>query len=92
MTNDSKHLQAVKSDRGFSRLPEIPGAYGGMVRVYESSAASAPHLWLQVDIPAGVTHAEREKATIHLAVEDALKLAEQLQHLVANHYQGVDPE
>ena len=24
--NDSKHLQAEQSDRGFSRLPEIPGA------------------------------------------------------------------
>ncbi len=86
--NDSKHLQAEQSDRGFSRLPEIPGAYGGHVRVYESSAARSPHIWLQVDIPADdAGHSEREKATMHLTAENAIKLAEQLQYLVANHYQ-----
>lgn len=86
----SEHLQPQRSDRGFSRLPEIPGAYGGTVRVYESSKASGPHIWLQVDLPAEAGRSEREKATIHLSAEDATKLAEQIQYLVANHYQGVE--
>jgi hypothetical protein len=39
------------SDRGFARLPEIPGSYGGVTRVYESSAAEHPHIWLAITEP-----------------------------------------
>lgn len=94
MTEVSNHLQVETSDRGFGRLPAIPGAYGGQVRTYESSAASGPHLWLQIKIPAGAmaTQSEAEEATLHLTADNAVKLAEQLQFLVAHHYQAARDE
>lgn len=89
MTNDSKHLQVERSDRGFSHLPPIPGAYGGAAQAYESSAASGPHVWLQVVVPADLNQPDGPEidATLHLTADNAVKLAEQLQQLVANHYQ-----
>lgn len=86
----SEHLQVSRSDRGFGRLPAIPSEYGGEVRVYESSAAVGPHIWLAAEAPVnlnepdGPTHA----VPIHLTVENALKLAEQIQLLCRDHYQG----
>jgi hypothetical protein len=41
------HLAATTSDRGFDSMPDIPSEYGGHVSVYESSAASGPHIWLK---------------------------------------------
>lgn len=76
-TPPAEHLAATATDRGFDHYPAIPGAYGGEVRAYESSAASGPHVWLSVD-----------GETIHLTAENAKKLAEQLLALVANHYQN----
>lgn len=89
MTNDSKHLTAVRSNRGFDSLPGIPGAYGGEARVYESSAASGPHLWLHVEVPADLNEpaGPTVEATLHLTAEDAVKLSEQLRFLVDTHYQ-----
>jgi hypothetical protein len=82
MTTDSTvepHLVPHVTDRGFTHLPEIAGTYPETnVRAYESSAASQPCIWLNVT--AG-------KGTVHLTVEDALRLADQLQHLARNHYQ-----
>ena len=46
------HLQPTRSDRGFARLPPVPGAYGGSARVFESSSAEEPSLWLAVTPPA----------------------------------------
>ena len=88
----SDHLTPKQSNRGFAHLPAIPGAYGGEAKVYESSAASGPHLWLCVTEP---TEANKPggpfvEATLHLTVENAAKLAEQIQYLIANHYQGVE--
>ena len=39
------------SDRGFAQHQPIPAgtAYGGTVRVYESSSALAPRIWLAVE-------------------------------------------
>lgn len=85
------HLEVTKSDRGFSRLPSIPSAYpGGHVEVFESSAASGPHIWLNATAPRNLNEPEGPKFTapIHLTAEDAWKLADQLRHLVEHHYQG----
>lgn len=85
-----EHLQPTISDRGFARLPDIPSEYGGYVSVYESSAASGPHIWLHAEAPVnlneptGPTH----EVTLHLTAENAWKLADQLRLLVRNHYQG----
>lgn len=73
----SEHLAPTTSERGFDRYPAIPGAYGGEVSIYESSAASAPHVWLKVT-----------ESPLHLTAENATKLAEQLLALVAGHYQN----
>lgn len=86
----SEHLQTTRTDRGFAHMPAIPGAYGGEATVYESSAASSPHIWLNVRMV--VTSSDRNAfdvtdATLHLTTENATKLSEQLAYLVANHYQ-----
>lgn len=85
-----EHLTPVETVRGFSHLPAIHDTYGGEVSVYESSAASAPHVWLNATSPANYNDPEGEKtnATLHLPVADAIKLAEQLVMLVQGHYQG----
>lgn len=80
MSND--HLEVTRSERGFARLPEIPGGHGGNVAAYESSAASGPHVWLRVVENGGGA------ATAHLTAENAWRLADQLRALVRDHYQG----
>jgi hypothetical protein len=77
------HLQPKITDRGFKHMPEIPGTYDATsVRVYESSAAAGPHIWLA---------AQGRNATdgIHLTLESAAHLWEQLEYLINNHYQNV---
>lgn len=83
------HLVVERTDRGFGHLPAIPSEYGGTVRVYESSAATGPHIWLTAEAPVDLNHPDGPmgKAPMHLTLENAQKLAEQIQLLVANHYQ-----
>lgn len=82
------HLVPEISSRGLKYLPLIEGDRGGYARVYESSAALGPHVWLQVVVPGDEMAAiEAEKATLHLTVEDAQRLSEQLAFIAANHYQ-----
>jgi len=91
----SDHLAYTTTDRGFDRMPAIPSAYpGGHVQVYESSAASGPHIWLTATAPENLNEADGNKlsAPIHLTAEDAWKLADQIRHLVRHHYQGGDQE
>ena len=79
-----EHLTPKLTDRGFGHLPPIQGAYGGNVAVYESSAASGPHIWLCA------TPAEIEAnpdVTVHLSLESAEHLRDQLTWLIENHYQ-----
>lgn len=85
-----EHLTEKQSDRGFTSLPPIPGTYGGEALVYESSAASGPHLWLKVQVPASLNEPDGPavETIFHLDAEDAWKLADQIRHLVRNHYQG----
>lgn len=89
MTTTEEHLQVTTTKRGFDRLPPIPSEYGGQVAVYESSAAKGPHIWLNAEAPvnlnepAGPTH----DVPIHLTVENALRLADQLRYLAEHHYQ-----
>lgn len=89
MTTDRpQHLTIETSDRGFDRMPTIPSAYGGHVAAYESSGASAAYLWLKVRAESGNRHGDAPtEAHAHLTVEDALRVADQLVRLVADHYQ-----
>lgn len=86
MTEVPEHLRPkVGGDRGFLHMPPIPSTYGGYVRVYESSNASGPHLWVTVHekmvggVPVG--------AFAHLTVEGAVLLAQQIIYLAEHHYQ-----
>jgi hypothetical protein len=87
-----EHLIVTTSDRGFDCLPPIPSDYGGQVEVYESSAAIGPCVWLSATAPVDLNEQDgpRHRVPIHLTAEDALRLADQLRFLVAQHYQGSD--
>lgn len=84
------HLTVTRTDRGFSHLPALLDTYGGQVEVYESSAASGPHIWLNAQSPANYNDpaGAKTQAMLHLPVEDAVKLAEQILLLARGHYQG----
>ena len=86
----SEHLTVSTSDRGFDAMPPLEGEYGGHVRVYESSAAMGPHIWLNAVAPVDLNRPEGPtvKAVLHLTAENAWKLAEQIRVLVGDHYQG----
>lgn len=86
MTN---HLQPETTDRGFNRLPQIAGDYGGRVRVYESSAAMAPHIWLKATSPVDLNRPEgpEQSVHVHLTLDSARELMEQIGWLVDHHYQ-----
>lgn len=94
-----EHLRPTKTDRGFQHLPPIPATHGGrpagQAYVYESSAANGPHLWLGVEQPADSNHPDNGAvigARIHMRVEDAVRLAEQILYLVEHHYQNAREE
>lgn len=78
-----------KSDRGFIQGTEIESGYGGFIKVYESSAASHPHIWVRIVCPVNMNNPEGEMmdATSHLTIENAEELIDQLQYLIDNHYQ-----
>lgn len=83
------HLKVEAGTRGFKHLPGIPSEYGGEVLVYESSAASGPHLWLRIVSPVSLNEPNGMMAetVAHLTLENAQKLHDQLGFLIRNHYQ-----
>ena len=83
--------EPMYSSRGFKYLDPTPSTYGGHVAVYESSAASGPHLWVAVkqDREARLDGRDTE-ATAHLTLEAATRLRDQLTYLIENHYQVSD--
>lgn len=81
----SEHLTPKMTDRGFMHMPPIESTYEGHeARVYESSAAIGPHIWLSVG-PG--RNSETAGYAVHLTLEDAVRLAEQIMYLAKNHYQ-----
>jgi hypothetical protein len=82
MTLTPQHLEPTESARGFVALPALAAAYGGEIEVYESSAASGPHLWIKSTDEGG------QAVTLHVTAETAWKFAEQIVTAVRNHYQG----
>ena len=94
LSEPPEHLRFTTTDRGFDHMPPIKGNHEGcQVRVYESSSASQPSLWLRAESPANLNIPEGPTvhAVVHLPVDDAWKLAEQIVRLVQNHYQGDAP-
>lgn len=76
----SEHLIHTFSKRGFKHMPELHCDYGSEVRVYESSAAVSPFIWLDVKHRSG-------SGTAHMTLDDAARLRDQLDYLIAHHYQ-----
>lgn len=70
------HLAETVSDRGLRYLPPIPATYAGRkdgeVEVHESSASEEPAVWLTVTAGSGASQ------SVHLHIDDAHRLAEQL--------------
>lgn len=95
-------MKHTTTDRGFKHLEPIEGDYGGHVKVYESSSAEQPKLWLQIAEPndinawcAGDQSGGTHDATIHLTADNAWQLKEQLEWALEHHYHGdarPDPE
>ena len=78
------------SERGFQQGDRIPSTYGGYIRVYESSAADGPHVWVNIVSPARLSSADDPNmvdGVAHLTLEDACALCNQLTRLIDNHYQ-----
>jgi hypothetical protein len=65
-------------------MPAIVGENGITVRVYESSNAEGPHLWLRLTMPDDPV----TDSAVELTITQAWQLAEQLVLLVTDHYQG----
>jgi len=82
-------MPGTVSDRGFRHAEPISSEYGGEIRVYESSAADGPHLWVRTKCPEDLNKPDgpQIEAVAHLALHDALWLASQIISLAANHYQ-----
>lgn len=89
------HIPTTVSDRGFAAAPPIQAAYGGTIELRESSAASGPHLWLDTTEPVdlngyatGANRTMKETTTLHLTAAAARELRDQLDYMLATHYQG----
>lgn len=82
------HLDVTITERGFKHLPPIASTYGGHVRAYESSAALEPHVWLTSVAPVNLSDptGPTAEAPLHLTLDAARRLIEQLTYLVEHHY------
>ncbi len=85
-TDDRCHLNRTLTERGFAHLPAIPSEYGAEIRVYESSAADGPHIWLNATAPANLNDptGPTVEAPMHLTADNARRLGEQLLALAAD--------
>lgn len=81
MSDATDEMPHTVTARGFKHMEMVAGDYGGGVKVYESSAAEAPFVWLQA------VDGEGNEAIVHLSEGTAELLARQIEWLVAHHYQ-----
>jgi hypothetical protein len=88
------HLRPERTERGFQHLPPIAGFHAGRpagaVRVYESSAAFVPSVWVGAEAPADRNNPDGPtvEAVVHMPLAQAVQLAEQIMWLAQNHYQA----
>lgn len=78
-----------RNERGFNQDEPIQTDYGHEIRVYESSAAKGPCLWLAVEkgearFPGDLGP---EHAHAHMTIEQAQELRDSLGRIIDNHYQ-----
>lgn len=70
------------TDRGFRHGPHVTGR-DGSARVYESSHATEPCVWIAVE----ETEGRGGEAIVQMHVDSALKFAEQIIRICRQHYQ-----
>lgn len=87
-----RHPGPTITDRGFKHMNPIPSDFGGFIRIYESSADKGPYVWVNIECPVSFNDPSgpTKEGTVHLHIENARVLAEQLMFLVNNHYQRED--
>lgn len=76
---------AEMNERGFEQYGDIETAYGHVIRVYESSAASGPHVWVstvQTEETGARCGMEPEEATAHLNLVQAMRLRARLDEFI----------
>lgn len=84
MTETPEHLTPHMTNRGFMHMPPTQSTYqDSVIRVYESSAALGPHIWVTGEEPGP----NGKVVAVHLTLEDAVKVAEQILFVAKNHYQ-----
>lgn len=84
--DETAAVEVKYSSRGFKHFDPVEDTYGGNVRVYESSSACEPHIWLAVEQAPEITP-ELGVAHSHLTLEQAKQVIAQLQYLIEHHYQ-----
>lgn len=74
-----ENCHVTVSDRGFKHMDAVEGDYPEpwSIRVYESSSANNPYIWIAMD----------EGTHGHLSLKQAEQLRDQLEFLINNHYQ-----
>jgi hypothetical protein len=80
-------MSFTTSDRGFKQFEPVETQYGHVVRVYESSAAMQPCLWIATELAEARGGIEPEKAHAHCTLEQAGKIRDAIDGCIANHYQ-----
>lgn len=77
------------TERGFKHYEPIATDYGHQIRVYESSAAREPCIWLKLELTAEnrTGNLEPEEATAHLTIEQAEQVRDSIDAAIKSHYQ-----
>lgn len=78
-------VDVIFNDRGFGvyGLPLLT-AYGHRISVYESSAASAPHMWLSLSPSDQVTSGADDDRAAHLNLNQAIALRDRVDAFIAD--------
>lgn len=80
-------IEPVYTDRGFAHLDSVICRDGDLIKVYESSLATEPAVWLQVIENGTPTGEEDVRVVAHCSLDDIRRLMERLQWMLDNHYQ-----
>lgn len=81
----SDHLKYTRSDRGLRYFPPLPTLSGTRIRLYDSSLATEPAVWLDLDDDSSCAQGDAP-GTIQLSTTVAAQLAEQLHVAVWGHH------
>lgn len=78
--SETKHTH-----RGFAYTDDVEDQSGGTVSVSSSSSATAPSIWLRTK-EAPVYKSGAGESALHLSLDQATRLKDNLDELIKNHY------